>query len=36
MCNDILDRSKKIESNLQEMIEDEEKGREEKQNEHIR
>ena len=36
MCNDILDRSKKIESNLQEMIEDEEKRREEKQNEHIR
>ena len=36
MCNDILERSKKIESNLQEMIEDEEKRREEKQNEHIR
>jgi len=36
LCDEILERSKKIESNLQELREDEEKGKEEKQNEHIR
>ena len=35
LCDDILERSKKIENNLQELREDEER-REEKQNEHIR
>ena len=36
LCEDIIERSKKIESNLQELREDEEKRKEEKQNEHIR